>query len=613
MSKAAAATSTDSLVKRGIAFARDFAAFAGAEGVRGAALAGLGAAFEGVGLVLLVPLLSIVTASNDNPGWIRHTAARILDAAGAETRSARLSLLLGIFAVLIVIRALVVVRRDITLARLQMEFVEAVRSRVAGSLAAAPWQVVSRLQHARVTHLMSGDIQRIGSAARFIVQFLAALVLTLFQIGIALLLAPALTAIALALIATGTFGGFLMLGRAHALGTRLTRTGIALMHETTQFLGGLKLAAGQNRQADFVAEFETSLAALKQQQMAFIRQQAWSRLAATVITGLVGAFIAFVGLTVLHTPPAVLIAMLLIFARISGPAMQMSQAVQQFAHTLPAYAEVCALERDLSAPAQPRPCHGATAVRQGPIVFRDVTFRYQQARQPAAATITGLSLAIEPGSCVGVSGPTGAGKTTFADLLIGLIEPETGEITVGGTPLRGAAAVMWRDHVSYVAQDPYLFRDTIRRNLTWARPQASEPDLWEALAIAGADTLVRRLEGGLDAVLGERGSLISGGERQRLCLARAVLRRPWLFVLDEATSAIDVATEREILKRFLGLTPRPTMVMIAHRHESLSYCDRILRFQGGRLATAEPAPQLISESAEAGWSGGSVGLHSALD
>jgi ATP-binding cassette subfamily C protein len=187
-----------------------------------------------------------------------------------------------------------------------------------------------------------------------------------------------------------------------------------------------------------------------------------------------------------------------------------------------------------------------------------------------------------------VSGPTGAGKTTFADLLIGLLEPQSGEVAVGGTPLRGAAAVSWRDHVSYVAQDPYLFRDTIRRNLLWASRQASDSALWEALAIAGAADLVAGMEFGLDTVVGERGTLVSGGERQRLCLARAVLRRPWLFVLDEATSAIDVPAERKILNAIVGLQPRPTIVMIAHRDESLSFCDRIVRLQNGRIV--EPAP-----------------------
>jgi ATP-binding cassette, subfamily C, bacterial len=109
--------------------------------------------------------------------------------------------------------------------------------------------------------------------------------------------------------------------------------------------------------------------------------------------------------------------------------------------------------------------------------------------------------------------------------LIDLLEPDSGAITVGDVPLRGAATIRWRDHVSYVVQDPYLFRDTIRRNLLWANPQAGDAEIWDALAIAGVDDFVADLTAGLDTVLGERGTLISGGERQRLCLARAVLRR----------------------------------------------------------------------------------------
>lgn len=290
---------------------------------------------------------------------------------------------------------------------------------------------------------------------------------------------------------------------------------------------------------------------------------------------------AFVGLVFFDMQAAVILTMLLIFARISGPAMQLSQTLQEFASMLPAHAEFLQLERDLPAPELPAD-QTVVAIVPGTIVFRDVSFHYDRSGQPGAG-IEGLDLTIAPGTFLGVSGPTGAGKSTFADLLIGLLEPDSGEITVGGTRLRGAAGVKWRDHVSYVVQDPYLFRDSIRRNLLWANPQASEAEIWDALAIAEADEFVARLKDELDTVLGERGVLISGGERQRLCLARAALRRPWLFVLDEATSAIDVATEHKILKRMVDLNPRPTIVMIAHRDQSLAYCDRVLRFENGKF------------------------------
>ena len=225
----------------------------------------------------------------------------------------------------------------------------------------------------------------------------------------------------------------------------------------------------------------------------------------------------------------------------------------------------------------------APAIEPGAIAFRDVSFHYDRSSR-AGAGIERLNLTIAPGTFLGVSGPTGAGKTTLADLLIAPLEHDSGE-----TPLRGAAAIKWRDHISYVVQDPYLFRDTIRRNLLWANPRATDAEIWDALAIAGVDDFVAALTAGLDTVLGERGTLISGGERQRLCLARAVLRRPFLFVLDEATSAIDVPAERKIIKAMLDLKPRPTMVMIAHRDQSLAYCDRLLRLQNGRAIADEPA------------------------
>jgi ATP-binding cassette subfamily C protein len=277
------------LVKQAIAFVEDFTAFAGLNGVWAAALAVIAAAFEGIGLLLLVPLLSIVTAADAGAGWTHRVVAQALDAIGAQTRTAQLSVLLGLFAVLVVIRAIFVARRNITLAQLEAGFVETVRGRLARRLAAAPWPVVSRLQHARVTHLVSGDIHRVGAATHYMVQFAATVIVILAQIVIAFLLAPLLTAVALFLIAIGAAVGLIMLRRAHDFGEQLSRMGIALMHETTQFLGGLKLAAGQNRQASFLAEFQDSLAGLKREQLAYIRQQNRNRLAVTIIAGFVGA------------------------------------------------------------------------------------------------------------------------------------------------------------------------------------------------------------------------------------------------------------------------------------------------------------------------------------
>jgi ATP-binding cassette, subfamily C, bacterial len=241
------------------------------------------------------------------------------------------------------------------------------------------------------------------------------------QIVLALLLAPLLTLIALFLIAAGA-SSFVMLRRAHDFGTALGRMSTALTHEMTQFLGGLKLAAGQNRQANFVAEFQDSLAALTQESIAYLRLQHRNRLALGLASGLTGALIAFVGFALFDLPAPVILTMLFIFSRISGPALHMSELLQNFVTAVPAHAEAQRLERDLAVVDASREEQTASAIAPGAIVLRDVSFHYE----PSAGGVERLNLRIAPGTVLGVSGPTGAGKTTFADLLIGLIEPDTG-------------------------------------------------------------------------------------------------------------------------------------------------------------------------------------------
>ena len=133
-------------------------------------------------------------------------------------------------------------------------------------------------------------------------------------------------------------------------------------------------------------------------------------------------------------------------------------------------------------------------------------------------------------------------------------------------------------------QDAFLFHDSVRRNLSWGDATVTDDDLMAALRVAGAEERVARMEHGLDTIIGERGGLLSGGERQRLAIARAILRRPRLLILDEATAALDPASEAAILDRLAALDPRPAILIVAHRIETLSRCPRVIRVEGGQLA-----------------------------
>jgi ATP-binding cassette subfamily C protein len=579
-------SSVGTFFARAAEFMHDFARYSGRKGVIAAICVGLGALLESFGLILLIPVLAVVLDNGKKTGWLAAAAAHLFAGVGAETRFQELALLLSLFAVLMIIRAVVLSVRDVTLAELQIGFVEGKRSIITQRLAAARWDVVAKLRHARIAHLMGSDIQSIGGATNFLLQCSISLTLLVSQCALAFILSPILASLAFGLLAVGGLALGSTVKRARMHGLFVANSNLSLMNSTAQFLGGIKLAVSQNLQDSFVAEFQSTLRELTSRQVAYTRQRTNTHLAATTLSALVAALAVLIGFGVMNVAPSLLIAVLYLLARMNGPAMQIQQGAQQFATSLPAYEKVKELERELAAAASQDATAGAMGdMPDGPIVFRAVGYSYAQEseRSGQALVLCDVDVTIPQGSFVGICGASGAGKTTFADLLVGLFPPQSGEIVAGGIALRGQALNAWRNRVSYVSQDPFLFHDTIRCNLLWAAPQASEDDLWSALRLAGADDLVRAMARGLDTVVGERGTLVSGGERQRLALARAVLRRPHLLVLDEATNAIDIASEHEILVRLIALSPRPTIVMIAHRIESVRLCERVLLLEAGHF------------------------------
>jgi len=567
----------------------DFAGFAGTKGLKAFVFVFLGAIVEGIGLVLLIPFFSVIIDTQNTAGWVGHASAGLFGMFSAESRDAKLGVLVLTFATLMGARALIITVRDVTIAQLQIGFGQHIRLRITRRLAAAPWDAVSRLRHSRTTHLMSADIQQLESATYILLHDAVAAIMLGSQVVLAFLLAPVLAALALLLMLLGAATLLPMVRRARGIGSFVSDANLSLIDDIAQFLGALKLAMSQNLQEHFTREFKATLDELKAQQIHYVRQQTINRLMVATLSGLAGAAAMVLGIVVFGISPSMLITLLLIVSRMNGPAMQLQLDAQHLAHAMPAYEKIRELEDDLAAAETvgAGPSVSSIDLSDAPIVFKGVTFIHQGASGSAgsAGGVRGLDLVIEPRSIIGITGPSGAGKTTFADLLVGLYSPRAGEIRVGDIPLRGPFVSAWRNGVSYVAQDPFLFHDTIRRNFLWANPQADEAALWDVLRTVGAEEIVRNAAQGLDTVVGERGGLLSGGERQRLCLARAMLRRPHLLVLDEATSAIDIEGEDALLKRLLEATPRPTIVMIAHRLESLRHCQRALLFEGGRLVS----------------------------
>ena len=217
------------------------------------------------------------------------------------------------------------------------------------------------------------------------------------------------------------------------------------------------------------------------------------------------------------------------------------------------------------------------------ISFSDVSFVYGSASAPA---LNQLSVSVPFGSSLGIVGTSGAGKTTMVDLLLGLLEPTSGQIEVDGVQLDRSNMLAWRHLIGYVPQDVFMLDGSIRDNVVFTGRDVPADDgaVWAALAQAQLTEFVEGLPEGLDTIIGERGARLSGGQRQRVGIARALYRQPSLLVLDEATSSLDLATEAAMAKTLESIGRSITKVIIAHRLPTVRGCDRILFLKHGRIA-----------------------------
>ena len=320
----------------------------------------------------------------------------------------------------------------------------------------------------------------------------------------------------------------------------------------------------------------------------------------TLTAALATAFAyGFGGISVIHGSIQVgtVVALTAYLARLYGPLTQLSSLQVDVATTLVSFErffEVIDLEPLVAEAAD------AVPIPAGParIVFDDVHFSYPTAEQVSLASLEvvasleradrgeilhGLSFSIEPGTITALVGPSGAGKTTISALLSRLYDVDSGSIRINDVDLRKATDLSLRDTVGVVTQDAHLFHDSLRSNLLFARPEATEAELHQALEEAQIRDLVLSLPQGLDTVVGERGYRLSGGEKQRVALARLLLKAPRVVVLDEATAHLDAESEAAVQRALAETLAGRTSLVIAHRLSTIRNADQILVIEQGRI------------------------------
>lgn len=537
----------------------------------------LGSLTEGLSILLLVPLLALLNPSTAS------IAINLPSAFPIESVSIGLPMALAVLTVVITIQALLMRAKSIYMADLLVAVVDKARMELFQAIGGARWRFLSSIRHSDLQQSLTVEVGRIHLALNHLLALVQALVMLTIYVGVSVLISPVMT-----LVAGGVGVAFLALlaplrRRSTAYGLAVTEQKQRQFRTVDAFLGGIKVVKSLTAEPRYVNRLDADLTEARGELHRYMGVATLAGALFQILSALGLSVFVFVAISVLRVPMAELIVMVFLFMRIAPRFTAIQSHLQEIYMNLEGFNEVRRLTEACSRHAEPvQAAEGAIALNEM-LTFEGVRFQYADDKP---VIFSGLSLAIPARKITALIGPSGGGKSTIGDLILGLLEPDQGEIKVDGVALKGDTLRAWRRSVAYVPQDVFLMHDTVRENLRIAVPSADEASMWRALDLAQAGDFVRRLDLQLDTIVGPRGALLSGGERQRIALARALLMDPQLLILDEATSALDWENQNLIAKAIESLRGRMTIITVAHRPSMISFADWVLAIDRGRLVEA---------------------------
>jgi ATP-binding cassette subfamily C protein len=544
----------------------------------------LAAVMEGIGISSMLPLLSMATDTGDEPGAAPSEYEAFVR--GALSRF-DLEPTLGTMVVL-VIAAIWLKGLLMLLAKRQVGYTVAhvatdLRLALLRALLVTRWSYYTRQPVGGIANAMATEAQRASLAYQHAALILSYGVEVVLYTGIALAVAwQATLAAALgALFTVGVLSALVRMGER--AGRKQTLILQSLLGRLTDALQAVKLLKATGREESIGPLLAEDTRRLKRQlRRRVLSREAMRALQEPILVTLLGVG-AFVALAVLGMALSSVIVLTLVFVRALTRINSMQSKYQSMVTEASAlWSLVSMIER---AEAEREPAGGT----REPTLSRGVAIRNVRLAYEGRTVFDGLSLDLPVGRITAILGPSGTGKTTLTDLVTGLVQPDAGEVRVDDVPLPELDVRRWRERIGYVPQEMLLLHDSVRINVTFGDPDVTDAQVVSALRDAGAWDFVSQLPGGLDASVGERGALLSGGQRQRIAIARALVHRPSLLILDEATAALDAESEAAVWATVEGLRGRTTILAISHQPALAEVADRIYRIEHGRATPLPPA------------------------
>ncbi len=548
---------------------------------------------DGVGLLLLIPLVNYIGMVNVNEQKI--PLGKLFKVINQIPEDLRLVLILGIFVIINFV--LNIIQRQVTVknVKLQHGFAKHLRVEIYEDLLLANWDFYIKRRKTDIINTITLELGRVSAGTKIFLQLITSIIFSIIQIVIAFFLAPEITIFVL-------ISGFILLifsrgfiKRSSVLGNKTSENGKNLLAGITENFNGMKEIKSNNLEKSRMDWFYSITQKIYVEQIEYIRLKTSSQFYYKIVSVMLIAVFVFFSVQLFKAQAAQLMLILVIFSRLWPRVTGIQSNLEQLATIVPALESVIKLKYESRRAKEFNKLEESdkeTKLIKKGITCNNLYFSYSN--KNTNYSLKNINVFFPAKYMTAIVGPSGAGKSTLIDLIMGLNQPEKGEILIDEDPLTIDNLLALRRSISYVPQDPFLFNTTIRENLLLTRPSATEVELWEALKFASAD-FVKSLPKGLDTLIGDRGIRLSGGERQRVVMARAILRKPAILILDEATSALDTENERKIQESLERLKGKMTIIVIAHRLSTIRNADQVVVLDKGKIIQTGKFNQLAKD------------------
>ncbi|MEZ5598469.1 MAG: ABC transporter ATP-binding protein [Pseudomonadales bacterium] len=531
---------------------------------------------DGIGVSALLPALDLAmeNAGGQASSPITEQFRQLFAAMGLTPT---LALLLGTIVIAITFKNLLLFIAEVRIGYISASVTTQLRMHLLRAISATRWRYFIRQSAGELANAMATEAWRASTAFVYGLRLISMVVEGVIYTIVAMLASWQATLVCLGASAVILVGTQLFVRVSRVAGMQQTQWYRSLLGTLTDLLGAIKTfkAMGRENAAEEVLSHETR--SLKRA----LKREVFGNAALEFIQEPLYMMILGVGIWVaiewLHMAFSTVVFLAVILMRLLRQIGKVQKQYQRMAACESAYWAINGSIDEARAQAEEwtgtAPVHLDRAIE-----LTDVSVAYDDSR-----VLHNVSIRIGARDLVCLLGPSGAGKTTLVDLIVGLIAPESGELTLDGTPLADVDRLAWRRSIGYVSQDNTLLHDTIAYNVTLGDETISTVQIRKALDLAGAWPFVSQLEKGIDEDVGERGARLSGGQRQRINVARAIVREPRLLILDEPTSALDSDASQAIIETIALLKGTMTIIVISHKDDFTTLADAVYRLDHGTV------------------------------